>query len=183
MVAQKHMQEITIQKKSTKDVEAVNNVYYKTWLDTYPNIEARISEEDIKHAFIDDFSEMFIAKEKERIRNLPENKRPLVAKVGEKVVGICVVKNNKDTNSLETIYVLPDYQGKGVGKMLWEEAKKSLDINKDIVLEVVSYSKSTIKFYEKLGFVKIGEVYQDKRLVFKSGAMFPTIKMVLRVKE
>lgn len=168
---------IIIEKQSPGESKDVINVYYKTWLDTYPNKEVGITIDDIEDSYKDSFTKENIEKSEERIRNMPENRLALVAKVDTKIVGVCSVIREKENNIFRTIYVLPEYQGQGIGKKLWERAKEFIDPKKETVVEVVDYNTGTIKFYESLGFVKTGKVFKDERFRMKSGAIFNELEM------
>jgi ribosomal protein S18 acetylase RimI-like enzyme len=79
-----------------------------------------------------------------------------VARSGKRIVGFSVgVK--EDENELKAIYVLPEYHGRGVGKLLIEPAMKWLGNEKDVVVWVFSHNNQAIRFYEKHGFVKSGK--------------------------
>jgi diamine N-acetyltransferase len=65
-------------------------------------------------------------------------------------------------NSLKTkihkIYVLPETQGKGVGKILFGEVTTIAKKNGNTVLTLnVNRDNSAVQFYEKIGFTKVGE--------------------------
>ncbi|MDR3558140.1 MAG: hypothetical protein P4L61_01275 [Candidatus Pacebacteria bacterium] len=81
---------------------AATDVFYRAWLATYPNIERGITVEDIEDSYKDDFSAEKIGNLKELIRNLPKNKKRLVAKNGDMIVGVCTVIRNEDNNHLRT---------------------------------------------------------------------------------
>lgn len=86
-------------------------------------------------------------------------------------------------NIIITIYLLPEYFGKGIGTKLWKQAQKVFDPNKDIYVEVVTYNKRAIEFYKKLGFVDTGKRLVDERFKMKSGSIFPEMEMMIRVGE
>ncbi len=88
---------------------------------------------------------------------------------------------NEDYNQLKTIYVLPEFQGKGIGKMLYEEVVKFSDPEKDTIVHVATYSKQAIEFYKKLGFVDTGKRFSEERFKMKSGAIIPEMEMILKV--
>lgn len=58
-----------------EDAEGTVNVYYKTWLDTYPNEELGITREDIENSYKDAFKLEEIDKLKDKIKNLDKNTR------------------------------------------------------------------------------------------------------------
>ena len=163
------------------DVTDIQEVFYKTWLATYPNEKVGITVDDIEDRYKDRLNEDKIAKRKEQIANPPEGQTLLVAKDGDRVVGLCRAVKKSDRNQLQAIYILPEYQGKGLGGRLWGEAKKLFDSTKDTYVEVATYNTNAISFYKKLGFVETGRRFSDKKMRLKSGSMIPEMEMVIKV--
>ena len=85
----------------------------------------------------------------------------------------------EEKNQLQMIYVLPEYQGKGIGKLLWNEVKKYLDKTKETYVELVTYNENAIKFYQKLGVVDTGKRFLEERFRMKSGNILPQMEMKL----
>jgi ribosomal protein S18 acetylase RimI-like enzyme len=168
---------------SPDDAYGIHEVFYKTWLDTYPNKEAGITVEDVEHWYKDDFTEENLQKTRESLSNPKKERTLLLAKDGDKVVGVCRVVRRSDKNQLQAIYVLPEYQRKGVGKLLWEEAQKFFDNGKDIVVEVATYNSKAIEFYKKLGFVDTGKRWSDETFKTRSGAMSTEMEMILKTTD
>lgn len=167
-----------------EDAEGILNVLHKTWIATYPNKEHGITKEDIEESFKDSFTEENLNKLKNKIANFQENDKRLVAKINDQVIGIARIIINEENNKLETIYVLPEYQGKGIGKMLWEEAKKFCDQAKNIIVHVATYNQNTIEFYKKLGFEDTGKRFNDNTWRMKKiGASIPEMEMVIKTKK
>lgn len=162
------------------DVVGMQEVFYKTWLATYPNEKLGITAEDIEHRYKDAFTEEALKKRAEQIANPPQGHTLLLAKEGEKVVGLCRIVVSEDNNRLQAIYVLPEYQGKGIGKMLWNEACKVFDENKDVVVDVATYNTNAIDFYKKLGFQETGKQWEDEKFRLISGAMIPEMEMIIK---
>lgn len=104
-----------------------------------------------------------------------------MAKRGDKVVGVCRVVIHADQNKLQAIYVLPGYQGKGLGEKLWIYAQRFFDPNKDIIVQVASYNEGAISFYRGLGFEDTGKEWIDEEFRMKSGAGIPETEMVIKV--
>ena len=121
--------EIKITKAVPDDAYQIQDVYYKTWLATYPNKEYGITEDDVEHRFKDRHSPEIIESRKEKIKNLSDDSLFLVAKDKDKVVGVCRLII-EERNRLGSIYVFPEYQGKGIGKMFWQKALDFFDPNK-----------------------------------------------------
>ena len=172
---------ITIQKPKKEDILGIQEVFYKTWLATYPNKDIGVTREDIEYRYKDRYSEENIKKLIERYTHIPKNKLYLIAKDKIKVVGICVIVKEKEFNQLQAIYVLSEYQGKGIGTMLWNEVKKFLNIKKDTIVQLAIYNKQAENFYKKLGFVDTGKRIKDEKYKMPiSGVVIPEMEMILR---
>ncbi|MFA6278776.1 MAG: GNAT family N-acetyltransferase [Candidatus Paceibacterota bacterium] len=169
---------MTIQKAVPEDALGVGEVFYKTWLATYPNEEFGITVDDIEDRWKDRNKA-----DGSRIRNAPDNELLLTAKDGDKIVGVCRAVKHTDKNNLQAIYILPEYQGQGLGNSFWKEALKFFDPKKDITVEVAIYNANAIEFYEKLGFKDSGKRFSNERLKMKSGAILPEMEMVIKASE
>jgi RimJ/RimL family protein N-acetyltransferase len=148
----------------------------ETWLSTYPNEKYDITREDILNK---DWGskERFEKWQKIIAENGKNGVFNFVAKKGNKIIGFCQVVKEKTHNELKIIYVLPEHQGRGIGKMLAKKALSFLDISEDTIVEVVEYNKNAIEFYKKLGFV---EFEKGKGQEVTNGKIMPTIKMKLK---
>jgi ribosomal protein S18 acetylase RimI-like enzyme len=71
----------------------------------------------------------------------------------EKLLGAITIKKKNDECELTGFYVDPDYQGQGIGKMLWQKALPFTE-NKDIVLDIYAHNIKTIEMYKRWGFVE-----------------------------
>lgn len=163
-----------------EDAEGVAQVFYQTWLATYPNEKYGITKEDIEERFKSRLSKEGVEKMARQIENLEPDSLFLVAKAEDRVVGVCRARKNENINELSAIYVFPDYQGQGLGYKLWQEIQKFFDPNKDIVVNVATYNHEAIYFYQKLGFVDTGEQTSKEVLKLKSGAVIPETKMIIK---
>lgn len=174
---------IEIVPANPKDVKGMQEVFYRTWLATYPNEEFGITVDDIEDRFKDRLTEEYLAKRAEKIANPDEGETLLFAKDGDNVVGVCGIVTREDVNQLRAIYVLPEYQGRGIGWMMWKEAQKHFNSNKDIIVQVATYNQNAIDFYKKLGFVDTGKRWEDDKFKMKSGATFPELEMVIKANK
>ncbi len=172
------MYEIT--KAKPDDAEGIQNVFYNTWLATYPNEEHGVTLEDLKYRHRNMFIPENLEWRRKLIEDLNENELFLVARTGEKIVGVSYFKIEEDKNMVQAMYILPEYQGKGIGKMFWAEAKKFFDPEKDIYVEVVEYNTNAINFYKSLGFEDTGRKFTEERFRMKSGSIIPEMEMVIR---
>lgn len=174
------MSNYQILKPTPDDVLGILTVLYKTWLATYPNEQYGITVDDIEDSYKDFFTEENLAKRKESMKNIPENQNRLIAKIDGQIVGASTLVIREEFNQLQTIYVLPEFQGKGIGKAFFENHKKFLDPHKDTIVHVATYNEGAIRFYESLGFVDTGKRFSEERFKMKSGAMLPEMELVLR---
>jgi len=158
-------------------VEGIQEVFYKAWLGTYPNAEHGITVDDVEDRFKDRMSDDRLNKRRENIASPDSNNKFLIALDGDTVVGVCRAKKEELINRLGAIYVLPEYQSKGVGTMLWQEVRSFFDPTKDIVVSVAVYNQKAVGFYSKLGFVDTGKRFTEERLRMKSGALLPEMEM------
>lgn len=171
---------IEIFQATKDDVRGIEELLYKTWLVTYPNEALGITVDDIHDRFKDRFSEEELEKKAEFILNEKKEEKRLVAKDGNTIVGLCYLVQREEYNQLQSIYVLPEYQGKGIGKLLWEKMQSYIHPHKDTIVQVVTYNTNAIEFYKKLGFIDTGKRWNNEKFVMKSGAMLPELEMVLK---
>jgi GNAT superfamily N-acetyltransferase len=176
------MNKIKILKAKPENVRGIQNVYYKTWLATYPNKKYRITAEDIEYKFKDRSKKEEIGKRIAKIKKQSKNDLQLVAKEGNKIVGVCGVEKDASRNKLRSIYVLPTYQGHGIGKMFWNRVQRFFDPRKDIVVHVASYNKNAIAFYERCGFKDTKKRFTDERHKMRNGAIIPEMELIIKRK-
>ena len=169
---------IEIIKAKLEDAEGIQEVQYYTWLKTYPNEKLGIVKEDIEERFKDRLSEEKLAKRREEILH-PISGAMFVAKENGRVIGFCKTGLLEGNNEIQAIYVLPEYQGKGIGKILWNEAQKSLNPQKNTVVHVATYNENAIAFYKKLGFGDTGKRWEDEKFRMKrNGAAIPEMEVI-----
>ncbi|MHB8652236.1 MAG: GNAT family N-acetyltransferase [Minisyncoccota bacterium] len=170
---------IIITTSQKKDAEGIQNVFYKAWLLAYPNTEMGITEADIHEHFKDTFSEESLPEFADRITAEVPNRLILIAKDGDMVIGICRVFIRGNMNQLQAIYILPEYQRKGVGTMLCQKAFDFFDPKKDTVVHVATYNTQAINFYKKLGFIDTGKRFTEERHRMPvSGVLIPELEMM-----
>lgn len=69
--------------------------------------------------------------------------------------GVVAVRNN---SHLQHLYVVPSFQGRGVGKYLWETARDQAVAAGNSGEFTVNASLNALPFYKRMGFVATGEV-------------------------
>jgi ribosomal protein S18 acetylase RimI-like enzyme len=174
------MNDIKITDATAEDVEGIQTVFDETWLATYPNEEFGITREDILDKRQGSFDPERLQKRRDHFESPPKNQKFVVAKDGEKIIGVCSLHREENYNKLSTIYILPEYQGRGIGKQLWEAVVPFLDVEKDTIVKVATYNKKAIAFYERLGFVDTGNRFRDEKFRMKSGALIPEMELVIK---
>jgi GNAT superfamily N-acetyltransferase len=69
--------------------------------------------------------------------------------------GVVAVRNN---SHLQHLYVVPSFQGRGVGKYLWETARDQAAAAGNNGEFTVNASLNAVPFYKRMGFVATGDV-------------------------
>ena len=141
--------DITIKPMETdEEIKGKAFVHWKCWQVTYPGL---VSQE-----YLDKFT---LEKSEERAFQWRDN--ILVAKDGDRVVGFVGYGKSgdglPDTGEIFALYVLPEYQGTGVGQRLMDAALEKLSAFPHLCLWAVKGNGRAIRFYEKNGFRLNGE--------------------------
>lgn len=173
---------LEISEPRAEDFDGVNKVLKLAWLATYPNIDFGISKEDVEEHFkgartgnIQSRLQNFLSERPDRLY--------LVARIEDKVVGFSTFFHREGFNQLQSIYVHPDFHGKGIGQALWHRAEKFLDNDFPTIVHVAVYNSKAIWFYEKLGFKDTGKRFTDERFRMPiSGVCIPEMEMIFNKK-
>ena len=101
-----------------------------------------------------------------------------VAKDGNRIIGFVSCggqgEEHPETGEVFAIYVLAEYYGTGVGRMLMNTALEQLKDYPRICVHVLKGNVRAIRFYEKCGFIRDGEEQWIERL------SAPVIRMILQ---
>lgn len=168
--------DIQILTAKPEDSEAINQLYYDSWVNSYPNPKTSVTKEDIEDMLKNTLSPENISQNMAWMENMTHDKKVFIAKDGDAIVGFCFAQlgHGKDNNKLKAIYVSPDHQGKGTGTKLWETAAEYLDAAKETDVQVVTYNDAAISFYKKIGFEDRGvRIIDDEDYRLKSGIILP----------
>lgn len=135
---------------SKRDIPAISKLLGVVWHHTYDEIYGAEKVSGITSDWHNDSA-------LERNLGLPSSEF-LVADDGKDIAGMAYARQINDTQvKLAQLYVLPDFQGKGVGKLLLNEIEESFFEAREITLEVEEKNVEAIQFYEKNGFMKTGK--------------------------
>ena len=164
-----------IKKATESDAAAIHEVLYRTWMDTYPNEEYGITIEHIGRLIAAD-DQVAIEKRRQMLREIPASRCTYVAIMHDKTVGVCGGFQNDEFAQLKYVYVLPEFQGMGIGGSLLETFK-NWSGTKMIIVNVAVYNEKAIGFYKNHGFVDTGKRFTEERYVFGDGKSIPEMEL------
>lgn len=137
------------------DLYEVSNVYEKSWKSAYKGI--------IPQDYLDSIP---VGRWAESINR--KGMYNLVAEENSHIIGTCGFCRSRwekysDYGEIVSVYFLPEYTGKGFGKMMLD--KSVMELKKfgfeNVLLWVLEDNFTARKFYEKYGFVFSGEYIND----------------------
>jgi ribosomal protein S18 acetylase RimI-like enzyme len=145
---------ITIVTATTNDYKTIRDIAHQTWPIAYGEILPKAQLDYMLGAFYND----------EAISDSVINKAHhfVLAKEGEETLGFASYEhhyNQKAQTKIHKIYVLPQTQGKGIGKKLIDFVENTAKENDSTALSLnVNRFNKALHFYQKLGFKIVGEV-------------------------
>ncbi len=136
-----------------EDTAGIQKVLLNTWLASYADF---IPVTDIQWYFNNYYSEVNFAQLFDDAASTS-----YVAEIKNHIVGYARTKINHDQKRcyLESLYVLPEFQGKGIGSELLKLAEKKATNHsfKQIWLGVMVQNVPSLEWYKKLGFQFVEE--------------------------
>ncbi|MBC7605936.1 MAG: GNAT family N-acetyltransferase [Burkholderiales bacterium] len=144
---------IEIFEATTEDLSEIREIAYKTWPYAYGEI--------LKREQIDYMLDLFYAEATLKENILEKGHFFLLAKSHDTPIGFASFEHhytNQKLTRLHKLYVLPEAQGKAVGRLLVAAVELSAHQNKSkiISLNVNKFNKA-FHFYRNLGFETVGE--------------------------
>ena len=85
----------------------------------------------------------------------------LVASQGNEIIGVLAVEKK---SCIKYYFVLPEFQGLGIGRSLWSEAIRRSLLSAEVT---VRSSIIAVPVYEKLGFVKTGDIADVNGMLYQ----------------
>jgi ribosomal protein S18 acetylase RimI-like enzyme len=143
---------IEVLKVGPKDYKLVHGLAQKVWPQTYKNI---LSPEQIDYMF-----SLMYSNEAYLDQINVQGHHFLVVKEGGEYLGFASYELNYhyQTTKIHKIYVLPQTQGKGIGRVLLTAIENIAARNDNTIVSLnVNRYNPAIGFYEKVGFEKAGE--------------------------
>jgi GNAT superfamily N-acetyltransferase len=92
--------------------------------------------------------------------------------LGESDGVFCGVVAVRDNIHLQHLYVAPSFQGRGVGKFLWETARDQAVAAGNSDEFTVNASLNAVPFYKRMGFEAVGDVS------LRGGLKFQAMKLI-----
>jgi len=145
--------ELTIRRWQKSDLESVRKITWQSWIFTYSSF---IPESDLKSYFFSHYTEA-------SLMSMFEDPFTggFIAEVDGRIAGYARLFLNRDENRLylSSLYLLPEFEGKGVGTRLLESAEghaaeKGLD---ELWIGVMVKNRQALVFYRKVGFLFVRE--------------------------
>ncbi|CAN1514107.1 RimI Acetyltransferases [Flavobacteriaceae bacterium] len=145
---------ITIIPATTNDYKTIQDIAHQTWPIAYGEILSKAQLDYMLDAFYNE----------EALKDSVLNKvhHFLLAKEGEETLGFASYEhhyNQKKQTKIHKIYILPQTQGKGIGKILIDFVENIAKENDSTALSLnVNRFNKALHFYQKLGFEIVEEV-------------------------
>jgi len=139
---------MTIRRATTEDAKNIASVAITTWVDTY-------APDGMNDVYSEYVLERFTPV---NLSQLIREHYVLVAETDFGIVGYALVSKSPDNKSeIETVYILPKFQGVGVGRALMDAIVSSH--NDGLWLKCADYNPKALSFYRNYGFNEIGETW------------------------
>ena len=139
---------ITIVKATANDYKSIQDIAYQTWPVAYGEI---LSKEQLDYMLDAFYNEATL---KDSVAN--KGHHFVLAKKGEKSLGFASFEHHYDQKrqtKIHKIYILPETQGKGIGKTLIDFVEKVAKENDSTTLSLnVNRFNKALHFYKKIGF-------------------------------
>lgn len=155
-----------------EDADEIIKLKNNVWVSAYTNHSYDISEKDIRSR--ESRNPERIAEMKELIKSGNDSAHIWIAKDKDEIIGMCAADKGEEKNKISALYILPSYQGVGIGTKLFEKALEWLGEEKLISLEVAKFNSSAAAFYSKFGF-EVKEKADD--YIFPTGKRMPLLRM------
>ncbi|HRH99486.1 MAG TPA: GNAT family N-acetyltransferase [Saprospiraceae bacterium] len=139
---------VNIVKADLHDIEKIQTIARITWPVTFKQI---LSQEQLEYML-----QMMYSTESLREQMEAKTHQFLIAKQDENALGFASYELNylnEPKTKIHKIYILPAQQGKGLGKLLFDEIEKTAIENKQLILSLnVNRENKAIEFYQHRGY-------------------------------
>lgn len=145
---------IAIIPATENDYQTIQDIAHKTWPIAYGEILSKVQLDYMLDAFYNE----------EALKDSVANKGHhfVLAKEGEETLGFASYEHHydqKNQTKIHKIYILPQTQGKGIGKCLIDYVEKVTNEKGSELLSLnVNRFNKALHFYQKMGFKIVEEV-------------------------
>jgi diamine N-acetyltransferase len=164
---------ITISEAVNSDIKTIQDIVYKTWPITYGKI---LSEEQLQYML-----DLFYSDEALKAQFDEKQQLFYLITEGESTLGFIGIEHhyqNKNFTKIHKIYLLPETQGRGIGRIAIEAVEKlALENNSDSLLLNVNRFNKALHFYQKIGF----EVFDEVNIEIGNGYLMEDFVMEKRI--
>ena len=148
--------DIVIKKMETdEEIRGKAYVHWKAWQEAYPGL--------VRQEYLD---RLTLEKCEQIAFSWPD--RMFIAKDEGRVVGFVGYGHREEEppeiGEVFALYVLKEYYGKGVGRLLMEAALEQLKGYAQVCLWTLKENRRAIRFYQKCGFCADGEEKTSKNI-------------------
>ncbi|MFH6996723.1 GNAT family N-acetyltransferase [Flavobacterium sp. FlaQc-57] len=139
---------ITILEAGLKDIKIIQEITNVTWPITYGEILSKMQLDYMLGLFYSDEALAKQIENKEQLFYLISDSKSTIG-----FIGIEHNYNDEAITKIHKIYLLPETQGKGIGKKVIEEIQKlALENNSEALFLNVNRFNTALGFYKKIGF-------------------------------
>lgn len=144
---------VKIERAAAQDVQTIKEILRETWHDTYASL--------LPKAAIEDITSQWHAAEllTEQIQN-PEIYFA-IARDGAVVAGAITARKQDDVIVVGRLYVLPQYQRRGIGRRLLESSYGTFHGAQRVRLTVEAENRKGVSFYAKQGFRETARIFEE----------------------
>ena len=164
-----------VRKANPTDYAEIANIHFKSWRATYADL--------LPTSYINDKNDL--CKKTEMWQSLMAHPDVIVWVAydnADNIVGFIGYFAHSKDYEITTLYVLPNYQGLGIGTQLMKASLQDIlecHIDAYVYLWVLAGNIAAIEFYQRLGFVHNGENSEERY----KGTKIIDIKMVRKLDE
>jgi ribosomal protein S18 acetylase RimI-like enzyme len=160
---------ISLKEASIADISTIQDIANTTWPITYGEILSKEQLDYMMDLIYSDESLINQIQQQEQLFYIAYEETSVLAFIG-------IEHNYKDeaVTRIHKIYILPEAQGKGIGKLLIDAVQKIANENNSTSLSLnVNRFNKALAFYQKLGF----EIIAEENIEIGNGYLMEDYKM------
>lgn len=139
---------ISIRLAKKRDLKEYTNLHQRTYQEAYANEKIGLTKECFSKELL---SSPNMQKYLKSNLILTSKQKTWLAFSRSKMIGSITCIDKGEECELRGFYVVPEYQGQGMGKQLFAKVLNFAK-GKDIILDIYAHSVKTINIYKKWGF-------------------------------